>query len=112
MEKLHQDFDPLTGLQTTSWFDHEGQLHVDYKQDSTKAFEAVQRTRIDGDAWKTGVKNSFVHALHIPDGVVLELRQIGVDVLKHPAPPLADVIVALKKINRYEACDTTGKRLV
>ena len=111
MEKINQEFDPLTGLQTTSWLDHEGVLHVDYKQDATKDFEAVQRTRIDGEAWKKGVKNSMVHALHIPDGVVLELRAIGVDVMKHPAPPLADVIVALKKINRYEACDMTGKRL-
>lgn len=112
MEKLDQSFDPLTGLQTTSWFDNDGNLHVDYKQDSTKAFEAVQRTRNDGDAWKTGIKKSMVHALHIPDGVVLELRKIGVDVLRHPAPSYADVVAGLKKIHRYEACDMTGKNLV
>lgn len=111
MEKLDHSFDPLTGLQTTSWFDHDGNLHVDYKQDSTQAFEAVHRSRIDGDGWKKGVRQGFVHALHIPDGVVLELRKIGIDVLKHPAPEYADVVAGLKKINRFEACDLTGKRL-
>jgi hypothetical protein len=111
MEKLDQTFDPLTGLLTTSWFDQEGQLHVDYKQDSTQAFEAVKQTRLDGDVWKRGVKNSMVHALHIPDGVCLELRKIGVDVLKYPSPSYAEVVAGLKKIHRFEACDMTGKQL-
>lgn len=112
MEKIDQDLNPVTGLLTTSWFDNEGNLHVDYQQDSTQAFEAVRRRRDGGEAWKAGVKRGFVHALHIPDGVILELRRIGIDVMSHPAPSYADVVAGLKKIHRFEACDTTGKQLV
>jgi hypothetical protein len=112
MEKLDQDINPVTGLKTTTWFDHEGVMHVDYQQDSEQAFEAVRRRRNDGEAWRKGVKSGFVHALHIPDGVLLELRKIGVDVLSNPAPSYAEVVVGLKKIHRFEACDTTGKQLV
>ena len=109
MEKINQDFDKLTGLQTTSLVDEEGVLYVDYKQDISQQFKAVTDTKNDGDNWRRGVKNSYVHALHIPDGLILELRKIGVDVYKHP---LKDVIAGLRKIDRYEACDMTGKRLV
>lgn len=112
MEKLDQWFNPQTGLHTTSWIDHEGVLHVDYKQDAEATFESVKRTRIDGEAWRTGVKKGFVHALRIPDGVILELRKIGINVHSYPAPSYADVVAGLKKINRFEACDVTGKRLV
>jgi hypothetical protein len=109
MEKINQDFDKLTGLQTTSYVDEEGTLFVDYKQDIAEQFKAVTDTRNDGDNWRRGVRNSYVHALHIPDSLILELRKIGVDVYRHP---FKDVVAGLRKIDRYEACDMTGKRLV
>ena len=109
MEKIAQDFNPLSGLQTTSYFDNEGNLHVDYKQDIQTQVEMVRNARDSGEGWKTGVKKGMVHALHIPDSVILELRKIGIDVYLHS---YKDVVAGLRKIDRYEACDMTGKRLV
>jgi len=109
MEKIHQDIDALTGLQTTSFVDHEGVLHVNYQQDAEASFEMVKSARNEGAVWKRGMKRSFAPALHIPDGVILELRAIGVNVY---TAPLKDLVAGLRKINRYDACDVSGKRLV
>lgn len=109
MEKITHDFDPLNGLQTRSFIDDEGNLFVDYKQDIALQVELARKARDSGEGWKTGVKRGFVHALHIPDGTILELRKIGIDVYLHP---YKDVVAGLKKIGKYEACDQTGKRLV
>lgn len=108
MEKIAQKYDPLTGLQTTSLLDSEGVLHVNYQQDSTAAFEAVQTARNDADRWRRGVQKEMVHALHIPDGVIMELFKNGVNVY---TSPLKDIVSALKRLQRYEACDMTGKRI-
>lgn len=108
MEKLDQTFDPLTGLQTTSWFDHEGQLHVNYQQDIEPHAEAVIRTRNDGDAWRKGVKDSMVHALHIPDVHLISLHKMKINPY---TAPLSDIVAALKKLGVYEQCDMTGKQL-
>ena len=109
MERLDQSFDPLTGLQTTSYVDAEGQLHVNYKQNSEQAFEIAQALRKDDEHWREGIKQSMVHAMHIPLGVVLELKTAGVDVY---TAPLKEVVAGLHKIHRYEACVLTRKRLV
>lgn len=109
MEKLDLTYDPLTGLQTASFVDEEGTLHVNYKQDAEAAFEAAHSIRKDDDHWRKGVKQSMVHAFHIPLGVVLELKTAGVDVY---TAPLKEVVAGLHRIGRYEACDLTRKRLV
>lgn len=109
MEKLDLQFDPLTGLQTTSFVDEEGTLHVNYKQDAEAAFEAAHSIRKDDEHWRRGVKKSMVHAMHIPLGVVLELKTAGIDVY---TAPLKEITAGLRRIGRYEACDLTGKRLV
>lgn len=110
MEKIDQKFDPLTGLATTSWLDEDGNMLVDYKQDAAPAFEMVKQARHDGEGWRKGMKKSFVHAFHIPDGVIHELLKHGVNVYQNPS--FADIAAGLKKIGRFEACDLTGKTLV
>ena len=109
MEKINYDFDQLTGLQTVSYVDEDGALHVDYKQDIEPAMALVRNAREEGEGWRVGIKKSMVHALHIPDGVIHELIKHGINVYTHP---FKDVVVALKRIGKYEACDMTGKRLV
>ena len=108
MEKIAQKYDPLTGLQTTSLLDSEGVLHVNYQQDATANFEAVRNVRNDPDHWRRSVKKDMVHALHIPDGVIMELFKLGINVY---TAPFKDVVRALRTLNRYEACDMTGKRI-
>lgn len=109
MEKLDLTYDPLTGLQTASFVDEEGTLHVNYKQNAEAAFEAAHSIRKDDEHWRRGVKQSMVHAMHIPLGVVLELKTAGIDVY---TAPLKEITAGLRRIGRYEACDLTGKRLV
>lgn len=107
MEKIDQSISH-DGLVTTTFVDDEGRMHVDYKQDATASGEAVQRARNDGEAWRKGVKAGFVHAFHIPSGVVHELLKVGVNVY---TSPMKDIVWGLKRINRFEMCDNTGKTL-
>ncbi len=107
MEKLEQKV--VDGLVSTTWIDHEGTLHFDYKQDVEPAAEAIKVLRSDEQTWKAGMKADMVHVLHIPAGVIHELLKIGVNVYRDK---LADVVVGLKKIHRYDMCKTTEKSFV
>ena len=86
----------------------DGLMTFGYEQDAEQAFEAVLKHRNEGAGWAAGMKKDMVHALHIPNGVLMELRGIGVDVY---TMPLADVVRGLKKLGRYQACDMTGKTI-
>ena len=108
MEKIDRTVNE-SGLVTTSLLDEDGNLHVTYEQDAAPAFEQVLSVRNDGNAWREGVKKDMVHAFHIPDGVVHELLKIGINVYKSP---LKDIVWGLKRLQRFEACDMTGKRFV
>jgi len=101
--------DPYLGLQTEFLEDEDGNVGAKYRQDAAPVFEQVLRARNDGVAWQKGMKNNMVHALSIPAGVVMELFSIGINVYQAPTP---DIVAGLKKLNRYEACDVTGKKLV
>lgn len=105
MLKISQEV-AADGLQTTYYGDGD-QLHVTYRQDAEPAFEAVQKMRLHNDVFRDGMKKDMVHAFHIPTGVYMELRGIGVDVY---TSPLKDIVAGLKKINRYDACRLTDKR--
>lgn len=106
MEKISQSV--VDGLVTTTMLDDDGKMHVNYAQDSAPAFEVVQSTRNDGHAWRVGVKKDMVHAMHITNGVVHELMAFGINPY---TATMKELVLGLKRINRYEACDMTGKRL-
>lgn len=103
------EVDRATGLLTEWHEDDDGQIALRYVQDAEGLFERTQQARNQGVSWQKGVKEGFVHAFSIPAGVVMELLGIGVNVY---TAPTADIVAGLKKLNRYEACDVTGKRLV
>ena len=107
MDKVYQDISP-DGLKTEAHVDADGLMTFSYQQDAEPAFEAVQRTRLHANPWAAGMKKDMVHALHIPNGVVMELWGKGINVYK---APLADIVRGLKQLGRYEACDMTGKRI-
>lgn len=107
MDKVYQDISP-DGLKTTAYVEADGRMTFGYEQDAEPAFEAVLQHRNKGQGWSDGMKKGMVHALHIPNGVLMELRKVGVDVY---TMPLADIVRGLKQIGRYQACDMTGKRL-
>lgn len=107
MDKVYQD-ESADGLKTSAHVEEDGTIHFAYEQDSTAAFEAVKADRDRGDGWQNGMKQSFVKALHVPNGVVMELWAMGVNIYTAPAK---EIVAGLRKLNRYEACDMTGKRI-
>src|SRR5512139_399612 len=105
MEKLNHEVS-LDGLVTRQFLSNDLELIVDYSQDVEPIFEQVKRVRHDPDNWQRQVKKDMVHAFHIPNSVVMELLNHGVDVNK---APLKDIKKALRAIGKYELCDMTGK---
>lgn len=98
----------VDGLRTKAFVDADGTLSVSYEQDAEPAFEAVLQHRNDGQGWSTGMKKDMVHALHIPNGVVMELWGLGINIY---TAPLKEIVKGLHRLNRYQACDMTGKRI-
>jgi hypothetical protein len=97
------------GMVTSSWLDHEGNLHVDYKQDVTFAAEAAQTARNDPENWKRGVKRGMAHVVHLEPGIIMQLRGHGVDAF---TAPVKDIVAALHKHDLMRLCDASGKRIV
>lgn len=107
MEKISHKVDP-DGLVTREFISNDGELIVDYRQDVEPIFDAVKDVRHDPDNWRRQVKKDMVHAFHIPNAVVVELKQYGCDVY---TSPLKDIKKALRAIGKYELCDLTGKNV-
>jgi hypothetical protein len=107
MDKIHQEVTP-DGLKTSAHVEADGTIHFSYEQDAEPAFEAVRQHRNEGQGWSNGMKHDMVHALHIPNGVVMELWGLGINIY---TAQLKDIVSGLHKLNRYQACDMTGKRI-
>lgn len=105
MHKLSEELS-LDGLKTTLYGEDDA-LHVKYEQDAEGIFEAVKQTRLHKDVFRDGMKKDMVHAFHIPAGVYMELKAIGVDVY---TDSVKDIVRGLKQIHRYDACRLTDKR--
>lgn len=105
MDKIGTDISP-DGLKTTMYGEGDA-LHVTYEQDAAPAFEAVLQTRLHTDVFRDGMKKDMVHAFHIPTGVYMELKKIGVDVY---TDSVKDIVRGLHSIHRYDACRLTDKR--
>ena len=83
-------------------------LIVDYKQDSTDAFEHVQRVRNEVDVWGDGMKRDRVHVAYVPLGVVMELFGIGINIY---TAPMKEVVAGLQRLNRWDACKLVDKKV-
>ncbi len=105
MQKISEEIG-LDGLKTTMYGEGDD-LHVKYEQDAEPAFEAVLQTRLHKDVFREGMKKDLVHAFHIPVGVYMELRKIGIDVY---TDPVKDIVRGLRQLHRYDACRLTDKR--
>lgn len=77
---LSQEFDRLTGLQTTIGLE-DGKLKVKYAQDVGPALDYTERLRNAGEYAKQGIKQNLQHIGHIPAAVCLKMRtEDGFDV--------------------------------
>lgn len=97
-EKIDQSFGGSYGdLLVTSELAQDGTLIVKHQQDLEPHVEYARRLANDDDYTRQGIKRGWAHAAHIPDVVVVELRQIGVDVFKASA---REIVSGLKKLHK------------
>lgn len=77
------DVDPLTGTKT--YFSSGGKYGTEWafrKEfiDVSPEVDAAKVLKNDDDHWKKGVKKSFLHYAHIPDGILYIWLGMGVDI--------------------------------
>lgn len=107
MARKFLDFNPLTGLLTTTAFE-DGKNIIKYEQDVTPFFDDNARLRADTDRWKQGVKDSFAHAAFVPDLVIVDmLTKHGVNF--YAKEDHNKVMYLLE--TEYQKCKTTDKKL-
>lgn len=80
MTILGKEFDAFTGMKTT-YAVEDGKFKIAYEQDVAPAYERIQKLR-DADGYKKqGIKEGFMHALHIaPADEMKMLLEDGFDV--------------------------------
>lgn len=98
MEKISHTFDALTGIETVTGLDPvTNRFVIKHRADLAPSIEHAKALQKDDDRWKQGVKKGFALAGHIPPMVVIELKQIGVDVY---TAPLKDIRAGLHKLGK------------
>lgn len=110
MDKIQDTFDPTTQLRTrllTSELD--GKMYADYQQDIGVNVDFATKLRNDDDYTRNGIKQSMMHAAHIPAVVQIKLREIGIDILKGK-PTAAEILAGMRKLG-YDHLITTRARV-
>lgn len=74
------DYDPYSGVKTFFSADGERFAIRQEFEDVSAEVEASRAFQKDDDHWKKGVKNSWLHAAHIPDAVLLQWHAMGVNI--------------------------------
>jgi len=76
------DYNPSTGATETFEYNHEtGGFSIETVEDVEPALEFARGMRNDPEITKQGIKNSWWHIAHLPDTIILKMRQEdGVDV--------------------------------
>lgn len=88
MTIISDEYDKLTGLRTRIAVE-DGQMRVNYEQDTSAAMERNEKLRNAEEYSKTGIKNEFWHVAHIPDSVCLKMMvEDGFDAYKADAKEL------------------------
>lgn len=98
MDKTSHSFDALSGIETVTGIDPvTNRFVIKHRADIAPSIEYAKAIQNDGDVWAQGVKKGFAMAGHIPAMVVVELKQIGVDVY---TAPLKDIRAGLHKLGK------------
>jgi hypothetical protein len=100
------DFNPLTGLLTTT-VEEDGKHHISYEQDVSTALDLAARCRNERDP-NFDRHDSIQHVAFVPDTVILKMRfEDGVNFYDK-----ADNKRVLQLLQtKYPACKTTTKRI-
>jgi len=97
--------DPFTGIMR--WVEYDpltNELHEGATADTSANLEFSSALRKDEDYWKQGVKNEMAHYAHIPNILLEQWMQMGVDV-NDP-----DALIAMVNKPDYAYLRTTTKR--
>lgn len=79
--ELPFDYDEATGIR--QWFSMQADGSVQLRQEvpvDWAAVEASKELAKDGDHWKDGVKNGWLHYAHIPDAILFLWYTQGVNI--------------------------------
>jgi hypothetical protein len=106
VEKFDQEYDPLTGVKTTSGF-VDDKLVIHREADLSGLLERTNSLRNNDQYSSDGIKKSWFHVASIDPLTQIELLKIGVDIFRASAK---EIVAGLKKINR-EHFITTNKRV-
>lgn len=108
MDKIDTKFDPNNTLKTEAFTSElDGKMFVHYEQDIGPNVEFATKLRNDDDYTKQGIKQSWMHAAHVPAVVQIKLREIGIDFYR---APVKDILAGIKKLG-YDHLITTRARV-
>ena len=107
-ERIDQSLQgPLGDMLVTTDMTPDGTMVVKHEQDLEPHVEYAKKLANSDEYTRHGIKKGFAHAAHIPDVVVVELKQIGIDVFRASAK---EIIMGLRRLNK-DYLLTSRKRL-
>jgi hypothetical protein len=107
MEKIDVDIN-ASGVVTSTYTDElTGKMFIRREQDIEGVVEYATKLRNADGYSADGIKKGMWHVGFVPDVVIMELLQNGVDVYRDSVPK---IVAGLKKINK-EYLLTTNKRV-
>lgn len=81
MAKELIDYDPITGISLSFDYNEQtGKLALFHDQDVEPILEQNQQMQNDTDYKSDGIKRGWQHVAHIPDIVIMQWKQEGIDV--------------------------------
>jgi hypothetical protein len=107
MSRKFLDFDPMTGLLTTTAYE-DGRNIVKYEQDCQPYWDINAEYRANEDRWRKGVKEGLAHAAFVPDVVIIDMKtRFGVNFYdKNQRKRVLQLIET-----EYPHCKTTSKKI-
>lgn len=107
MEKLNQSTSE-SGLVVAQHADElTGKLVTHSYQNISAGIAMATAMRNDESYWRQGVKRGMAHAAHIPEVVIVELMNLGINVYQAPAK---EIIAGIKRLGK-EYLLTTSKQV-
>lgn len=106
MEKIDQEYDPLTGVLTRTGF-VDNKLVIHKSADLSALVEHTNALRNDDEHWRKGVKKGWVKVASVSEVHQIELLRMGVDIYRASA---REIIAGLKRLNAGYFI-TTNKRV-
>ena len=102
MEKLDQELDLLTGVNTQTGFDGD-KLTIHKRMDLTPLTDVTNAMRNSDDYSREGIKRGFFHVASIDPITQVELLQMGVDIYRSSAKEL---VAGLRRLNKDQLITT------